>query len=532
MKTRLHSSWLELVRSRPFAAAMSVIVLAGAASPASSDLIGYDDLVARLGGIGVPSGAGVNVAQIEAAFGGAYGPTQGSPEYAGVTFTAMSGAPGSSAHAHVVAQYFYGTTLSIGDGIPGVWLYEAGNFATAAYLRTGQGASQLPLLPPGGLRVFNHSWIGSFGSTATDNDAIRRGDFAMNRDDTLFMAGLNNVLGTPPPLFSHIYNGLSVGRADGIHSYGNVPAGSDGAGRMKPEIVAPSDATSWTTGIVSSVAALLYETANTPPLDANPNARKGVVIKSVMMAGANHRAGWTNNPTTSGPNRGVATKPLDVIYGADVVDINGAHWILTSGEQEGSTTVPQVANVTPRGWDYRSVAAGNTAYYRFRITEAVTDVSILVAWNRAFGTTISAGTVGNLDLRLFKVLPGSTDLIPLVGDGGIGVFAVGNVASLSTVDNNEHLFLRDLAAGDYVIELKRVDSLSTPVQTAIAWIMPETPQPPAIPGDLNDDGLVNGLDLALVLGSWGPCVDCPADLNDDGMVGGADISIVLGNWTG
>ena len=59
--------------------------------------------------------------------------------------------------------------------------------------------------------------------------------------------------------------------------------------------------------------------------------------------------------------------------------------------------------------------------------------------------------------------------------------------------------------------------------------------PPPIPGDLNGDGLVNGADLAILLGCWGAVTDpacTPSDLNADGQVNGADLSIQLGNWTG
>ncbi|MBX3354327.1 MAG: hypothetical protein KF724_01360 [Phycisphaeraceae bacterium] len=54
--------------------------------------------------------------------------------------------------------------------------------------------------------------------------------------------------------------------------------------------------------------------------------------------------------------------------------------------------------------------------------------------------------------------------------------------------------------------------------------------PGCIPADLNCDGVVNGADIAIVLGSWGPCPGCAADLNGDGVVNGADIAILLGNW--
>lgn len=53
-----------------------------------------------------------------------------------------------------------------------------------------------------------------------------------------------------------------------------------------------------------------------------------------------------------------------------------------------------------------------------------------------------------------------------------------------------------------------------------------------IPGDLNNDGLVNGIDLAVILSTWGPCGSgsCVADINRDGLVNGADLSILLSNW--
>ena len=53
-----------------------------------------------------------------------------------------------------------------------------------------------------------------------------------------------------------------------------------------------------------------------------------------------------------------------------------------------------------------------------------------------------------------------------------------------------------------------------------------------IVGDIDGNGLVNGADLAIVLGSWGTCAGCAADINGDGVADGADLAIVLGNWTG
>lgn len=54
---------------------------------------------------------------------------------------------------------------------------------------------------------------------------------------------------------------------------------------------------------------------------------------------------------------------------------------------------------------------------------------------------------------------------------------------------------------------------------------------PGIPctADFNDDGIVNGGDLSLILGYWG-MVSTEYDLDGDGYVTGADLTILLGFW--
>jgi hypothetical protein len=53
--------------------------------------------------------------------------------------------------------------------------------------------------------------------------------------------------------------------------------------------------------------------------------------------------------------------------------------------------------------------------------------------------------------------------------------------------------------------------------------------------DLDGNGMVNGADLAILLGAWGDCGDCgscPADFDGDCVVGGADLAVLLGAWGG
>ena len=49
------------------------------------------------------------------------------------------------------------------------------------------------------------------------------------------------------------------------------------------------------------------------------------------------------------------------------------------------------------------------------------------------------------------------------------------------------------------------------------------------PGDYNQDGVVNGSDLARLLSKWGQ-EDPLLDLNGDLMIGGPDLTVLLGGW--
>ncbi|MSR28288.1 MAG: hypothetical protein EXS03_01775 [Phycisphaerales bacterium] len=506
-------------------------------SPAVADEIGYDALVARLGGTGVPTGAGIRIGQVEASTNAAnpayYGPDQVNAEFVGKTFSAQSGAPQVSSHATFVAQQLYGNTTSVARGVTLIYLWEASSFINSN-LRYGAGSTVAPLTPPStALKIYNNSWIGgtSGGPTpnAVDLEILRRADFAMNRDDTIYTVGCNNgATSVTYPLMAMGYHGLSVGLTSGGHSHGDVPAAGDGPGRQKPEIVAPGTATSWATPVVGACAALLFETAAThPSVSLNPNADETVVIKAALMAGATHRAGWTNNPQTSGPLRGVTVKPLDTTYGVDVVNIDRGHQILTGAEHNGAATSAAATTlVPPAGWDFEQIAVAATRYWKFRVVQTVSELSVVASWHRTQTNSVSVPTVANIDLTLFRVGADGITLEPLEGEAGAIHYTQGNVASRSPVDNVEHLYVKGLAPGDYMIEVKRTGSMVGLPPFSIAWHMPA---PSFSIADLNQDGVVDGLDMTVILSNW--LGTGAGDINADGIVDGIDLTYVLSGWT-
>ena len=102
--------------------------------------------------------------------------------------------------------------------------------------------------------------------------------------------------------------------------------------------------------------------------------------------------------------------------------------------------------------------------------------------------------------------------------------------SLQTYD------LSDLADGQSDVRIRWVMGTTDGSWQYSGWNLDDVRiiaiAPPAQdPADLNGDGLINGADLAIMLGTWGACEGCVADLNFDGLVNGADLAILLGAWS-
>lgn len=446
---------------------------------------GYNDLLARLGMENMPTGAGVIVGQVEVATTqGHYTPNQTLAEFDGKTFIRRSGSTGgNSGHATAVGRNYYGNTLSIAPGIGEIHVFEVNHWIGSGFLRFGQGGSNPPI-DMGDVRIFNNSWV-SNGSNAQINELTRRLDYAIVDQDLLVTYGMNNSAGSIQwKLLNHAFNGIAVGRKDGNHEFGLTFGGIDGPGRMKPEIVAPRGTTSDATALISAATSLLVETAQTDNgLSNNPNANRSETIKAALLAGSEHRDGWSNNPQT-GEFRGITTRPLDVRYGVDVVNVNRSHLILTGMEFDGFNEVPSGGSAPAAAWDLLSIDAGSDVYYRFELLEPKDEVSMLLTWHRQPNASFTGFAMPDLNLELFAV-DASGNLISLRGDSGLPYFEQGNIASLSTVDNIEHLYLKNLEAGSYVLRVSREGDGLGAWDAAVAWIMPPDSFLPAPPIDFN-----------------------------------------------
>jgi hypothetical protein len=511
---------------------------AAAAGPVGS-AVGLDELIERLGFTDRPRGDRVVVAMVEAFPAGTsdYHPQLDAP-LRNKTFYSVSGPSGTSGHATRVARNLCGVgrrSPSIAPAITSIHLFSAEGWIGDDLLRAAE-PDAVPLPSPYGVKIFNNSWIGTYPDGPLPvQSVLRRADYVIGRDGVLIISGVNN--GTDDddnvPLMSHMYNGISVGRPNGRHQVNTTRDDVDGPGRMKPEIVAPGDpdcCTSFSTAVVSAAAAIMIETARTTPrLRDDPRALRPEVLKAVLLAGARHRAGWTNHPDVSGPTRGVTDRPIDPIYGVDLLDIDASHRILTGGHQGGDSVTPTRGRARAAAWSLTSVPIDGSTHYRFVVPETAVEASFLITWNRILRPPFGDDDFASADLDLFLWRERADgELESLVGEAGRTWFREGNVVSESPVDNVEHLYLRGLRAGKYVLEVRRQDQIvDVPMwDAAVAWVLPEPPA--GLRGDVNNDGLVDVADLISIIIEWGRCGACPEDVNDDGVVDAADAAEVLG----
>ena len=373
--------------------------------------------------------------------------------------------------------------------------------------------------------VVNHSWI----STDTSQDARARFDYQVATSGVVSVVGVNNIEyynstwngKDVPPEFGWSYNSIAVGVASGYSSYGPTTLGTS-----KPDILGPvvnpyppswgvNGKTSWAAPVVASSAALLRARGYQQGWTASRDPR---VIKAALMAGATklgeRAVDFQANPLPAWTHD--STHPLDKYQGAGLVNVENAWDIYTYGQQAPSPSTLDLSS----GWDLRVIASGGSNKYFFNVPQAGGSFSAILDWYRNAsrnGLLFSYDTLSNLDLRLYQVNPGTFSLGAQLA------------ASVSTVDNVEHIWMPTLASGQYALVVQSPSSDTY----GLAW----QSLPGLTPGDINGDGQVNGDDfVSLAVNytgtggtgqTWGT-----GDFNGDGDVDGDDFVALAVNYTG
>jgi len=386
-------------------------------------------------------------------------------DYGGTTIEVRSFPPTpsynfqQSVHGNNVALRLFHNINSVAPDIERIHSYETNDWLNAGSLRTDLNVT------PNIEHSFtqNHSWIATHSAANQDsyNRALRRYDFAAGRDNFLPVVGVNYWFpqdANPPavpPFLSTAYHVLSVGLSDGRHSQGGTVTGYDGAGRMKPEIVAPESAPSYSTAVTTATVALLMELANlTPVLNSAMNIE---AMKAIVLAGATKEEfpGWART----------TTRPIDTVYGAGELNVRHSYRILTGGEQPAAPGIP----VAFAGWDFDSLSAAAPKGYSFVVENnaRLVQFSAFLTWHRQFTASPwtndfgTAPTLPNLDLRLYTA------------NAGIPVALVDS--SVSTIDNIEHLYRLELPAGEYLLQA----TSNTLSDYGIAWRATPEALPPS-----------------------------------------------------
>jgi len=369
-----------------------------------------------------------------------------------------------SYHADGVGDFLYSPSRGIAPGVAHVDNYEADYFYDSIIV---------PGVPISD-QVVNQSF--AFGNTPPQQTVDSAYDDYIDLNTNVFCsaAGLGATVGAP----GTAYNCIAVGA---YSATAGSPVGPTlDNHRSKPDMVAPGVEESFALPYVSGAAAVLLQAAVRGDGGANTSAAKDLrTVKALLLNGALKPNDWTHSTNA----------PLDTRYGAGVLNIYYSYEQLAARQQRFTTSTselagsahPPVSNAgniaSLLGWDFETIA--NPAlddvvnHYCFNISATMGTAYTLTAtlvWDRAYAAT----GVNYLALYLYNAT--NSALV---------------AASVSQVDNVQHLYAPHLPAGQYDLQVVKFESASasyTPSETyALAYqYFPIAPPPlTATPGEGN-----------------------------------------------
>ncbi len=414
------------------------------------DQIGWNHAKRRLKA-DMPMGRGIPLGQVEGDAQGGYLANTNHKQLPGTGFIPEAGKSKLSGHATAVAVRMVGPD-SAGQGVRAVHAWPVNEWLREGYLNLGTTDNPIDDHPA---RVFNHSWIAVSSPAAPL--LLRRVDYAVDTNDILVVCGVNNRVGDIPHLLASAHNVISVGTIGGNHS--DALTAVEGEGRCKPEIVAPGNLTSWTTGVVTGVCAALLEYADrlAEADAADKDAARSEVIKAVLFAGAFRAAKWA-------PPEG---EPLDRKLGVGIVDIDRSLVIL-----EGGNALPGKPTKQRYGWSFASVEPAKVRDYAFTIDVEQGETGIALVWHRR--VLGGKAKLVNEDTGETRDIWNPGTFVPDLNLGLIKTNEDGSetmvAASTSKVDNVELIHLPKLDPGKYTLRIARSkDNTDQPCDYALAW---------------------------------------------------------------
>ncbi len=236
---------------------------------------------------------------------------------------------------------------------------------------------------------------------------------------TVTVAGVRAAVDVSAPgngLVSAFYGGQNGGNNADI---GGVDQGS-GADLYSIGI----RGTSFAAPIVAGGAALVASAAKTlPTLSGNANASQSVVVKALLLNGADKTSGWDNGQTVvagAGSNYVQTTQGLDYAAGTGRMNLDTTFDLQVNGQTDvPGTAQGDLGDVVKTGWDYGNAEVGvSNDYVISEWLRGGTTFTTTLTWlrNRLFDyASLGVADVAQADLNLsIWELDGSDSFTTLV----------------------------------------------------------------------------------------------------------------------
>ncbi len=242
--------------------------------------------------------------------------------------------------------------------------------------------------------------VASFSSRGPQDFGYRD---AVNQ--TVVVAGVRAAVDLAAPgasLVSAFYGGQNGGNNTSL-------SGSTDAGSTADAYSSGIAGTSFASPLVAGGASLVASAAKTlSALSGNPAAHDSVVVKALLLTGADKTSGWTNGQqtVTVGSETYIrTTQSLDWDEGAGRMNLDTTFDLQVNGQTDiAGTSTGDLGDVLRIGWDYGNAVVGTDNNYVISDwLRGGTTLTASLAWlrNRAFDyATLNYEDVAQADLNL------------------------------------------------------------------------------------------------------------------------------------